>query len=406
MQRAMKKIDLREYERSEPIRLSVGARDALAHDELGLTITPVAGVESQYTLTPGSIVGAVETANMSVRIKPKIGIRQLMSIACYAIGKVTFQEREFEFPEASALPDALALVFGAAANRAFCRGLLHGYRSEDEALYTVRGRIRFGDHIRRRPGMPLPVEVSYDEFTDDILPNRLVKAAAFRLGRLRLGSRQAYNRLAWVAGKLSGVGLAEFPPNAVPEVQFDRLSEHYRGVVTLAELILRHGAFEARRGNVRASGFLMDMNRVYQEFVTVALRQSLKVSVRQFGERDISSLDVEGAVGLTPDLTWWDGGTCMFVGDAKYKAIDAKARNADLFQLLAYATATKLPGGLLVYAQGESDQTYTVQHSGKQLEIAVLDLSESLEDILARVDGIAFRIKALLGVAREGRHAA
>ena len=96
----------------------------------------------------------------------------------------------------------------------------------------------------------------------------------------------------------------------------------------------------------------------------------------------------------------------MFVGDAKYKKIDSKARNADLFQLLAYATATKLPGGLLVYAQGKTDQTYTVRNSGKQLEITALDLSESLEDILARVDGIAVRIKALLSVAREGRRAA
>ena len=406
MQRAKKKIDLREYQTSEPICLSVGARDALACDELGLTITPVTGVETKYTLTPSSTVGAVETADLSVRIAPKIGIRQLMSIACYAIGKVKFQEREFDFPEASALPDALALAFGAAASRAFCRGLLHGYRSQDEALYTVRGRIRFDEHIRRRHGMPLPIEVRYDEFTDDILPNRLIKAAAFRLGRLRLGSRQAYNRLAWIAGILGGVELAEFPPNAVPEVRFDRLSEHYRGVVTLAQVILRHGAFEARRGNVRASGFLMNMDRVFQEFVTVALRQSMKVSAHQFGERDISSLDVECTVGLTPDLTWWDGGTCMFVGDAKYKEIDKKARNDDLFQLLAYATASDLPGGLLVYAQGESDRTHTVQHCGKRLEIAVLDLSESLEDILARVDGIALRIEALLGVAGKGRRAA
>ena len=72
---------------------------------------------------------------------------------------------------------------------------------------------------------------------------------------------------------LDGVSLAEFPPKDVPEVEFSRLNEHYRGVVTLARLILRHGAFEARRGAVRATGFLMDMNQVFQEFVTVALRE-------------------------------------------------------------------------------------------------------------------------------------
>ena len=57
-----------------------------------------------------------------------------------------------------ALPDVLALALTSHARRAFSRGLLHGYRTEEEALYTVRGRIRFDEQIRRRFGIPLPVE--------------------------------------------------------------------------------------------------------------------------------------------------------------------------------------------------------------------------------------------------------
>ena len=47
----------------------------------------------------------------------------------------------------------LALI--AAARRAFGRGLLRGYLTEEEALHTVRGRIRFDEQIRRRYGIPL-----------------------------------------------------------------------------------------------------------------------------------------------------------------------------------------------------------------------------------------------------------
>ena len=61
---------------------------------------------------------------------------------------------------------------------------------------------------------------------------------------------------------------------------------------------------------------------------------------------------------LAPDLTWWDGPTCTFVGDAKYKNVSGeRVPNADLYQLLAYATALDLPGGLLAYARGEADQS-------------------------------------------------
>ena len=392
----MREIDLREYAPSPPLVLSVDERAALARKDLGLGIAPVDGTADKYTLTPGSVVGAVEAGGLSVYIEPKISIGRLLSLACYAIGKVELQEREFSFPEDSALPDALARAFGAAARRAFSRGLLHGYRTEEDALPAVRGRIRFDDQIRRRFGIPLPVEVRYDEFTDDILLNRLVKAAAHRLGRLGLRSREARSGVAWVAESMGDVSLVAYPRGAVPEVRFDRLNEHYRSVATLARLVLRHGAFEADRGQVRASGFLMDMNQVFQEFVTVALREELGVSERVFGEHSIGSLDEEGAVRLRPDLTWRDGSRCTFVGDVKYKQTDNGVPNADLYQLLAYTTALDLPGGLLIYAQGErKPSTHTVRHSGKRLEVAALDLSGTLKGTLTRVGELALRVTGL-----------
>ena len=374
-----------------------------------LRFDPVSDAEGVYTLTPGSDVGAVEVGDLSVLIRPKIGIPQLLSLACYAIGLVRFRAEDFDFPEQAALPDALALAFTSAAQGAFSRGLLHDYRTWEETLYGVRGRIRFADQIRRRPGLLLPLEVRYDEFTDDILANQLVKAAAMRLGGMRLRSDKARRALGWVVAMLDGVSLMEFPWKDVPEVEFSRLNEHYRGVVTLARLILRHGAFEARRGGVRASGFLMDMNQIFQEFVTVALREALGVPARLFGERWIASLDEGGRVGLRPDLVWHEGSTYRFVGDAKYKNITGdRVPNADLYQLLAYTTAVNLPGGLLIYAEGEKvdDTTYTVRLSGKQLRVYVLDLSGSLGDVLGRVRKLASCIARAVGGGVDSREPA
>ena len=404
----MRQIDLREYTRSEPYPLSVAERDDL-RTLLSLTIEPAVGEDATYHLTPGSTVGAVEIGDLSVLIRPKIGIPQVLSLACYAMGGFEPQEqRLFDFEEGEELPDILALALASAARKAFSRGLLHGYRTEEEALHTVRGRIRFDEQIRRRFGIALPVEVRYDEFTDDITENRLVKAAAVRLGRMRLRSQQARRGLGWIAALLENVSPAEFVPNNVPEVRFDRLNEHYRDVVGLARLILRHSAFRSERGKVRATGFLMDMNDVFQEFVTRSVREALGVSERVFLERNIGTLDKEGKVGLKPDLTWWDGEACTFVGDAKYKNIIGKRMpNADLYQLLAYITALDLPSGLLIYAQGEAETaTYNVQSSGRRLEVAALDLSGTLDTVLERVDCLADKISALRDEARRLRPAA
>ncbi len=392
----MRPLDLREYETSNPEALSVTERDALGGF---VSVKPAPGTETEYHLTPESTVGVLEIGDLSVSIRPKLPVSRVLYLASYAIGQIGFREERFDYADEPTLVEALVPAFAAAARRAFSRGLLHGYRTEEDSLQTVRGRIRIDDQIRRRFGIPVPLEVRYDDFTVDVLPNRLVKAAAFCLLGLRIHTPSRV-KLADVLSNLEDVRLVEFSSGALPEVRFDRLNEHYREVVELSRLILRHTSIETKRGSVRASGFLVDMNVVFQEFVTRALRQALGLSERTFpSDKRLPKvwLDEANSVRLKPDLTWWDRHECTFVGDAKYKKIDDKrVPNADLYQLLAYATALDLPGGLLIYAKGEDREVvHCVRHAGKRLEVAALDLSGPIDEIHARIGELANRVRAL-----------
>ena len=152
----------------------------------------------------------------------------------------------------------------------------------------------------------------------------------------------------------------------------------------------------------------MDMNQVFQDFVTQALREALGLSDRTFrSDRGIQRviLDEGGRIKLEPDISWWDGQRCTFVGDAKYKRVldGARVPNADLYQLLAYATALDLPGGLLVYArdEGEAEEvSHRVRHAGKRLEVAALDLTGTIDQLLDCVDALANRVRALRDTVR------
>lgn len=397
----MRRLDLQEYKESEPFRLSIDERETLRANLPSLAVEPASDSENTYILKPGATIGALDIGDLSVSIRPKLGIERVLFLASYAMGAFKLRDRErFEFRDEVTLVEALVPAFTSATRRAFARGLLHGYRTEDEALHIVRGRIRIDEQIRRRFGIPIPLEVRYDEFTDDMLMNRLVKAAAARLSRMHIRSPRSRADLGWIDARLDNVALVEFSPNAVPDVSFNRLTEHYRDVVALARLILRHSTIETERGVTRSAGFLMDMNRVFQDFVTLGLRESLGLSDRTFrSDSDIRgvTLDEGGGIKLKPDISWWDGRHCTFVGDAKYKRVrDERVPNADLYQLLAYATALDLPGGLLVYAQGEAeDVAHRVRHAGKQLEVAALDLSGTIDHMLDRVDTLAKRVRAL-----------
>ena len=404
----MRPLELREHQTSE-VTLSADELAALLRRQKALELRIEPADENHWRLTPGSTVGGLEIGDvLSVSIQPKLDIGRVFFLASYALGEFRLRDLEsFLYPEKDPPLETMARFFADAAQRAFVRGLLHGYRIEEEALLTVRGRIRFDEQIRRRFGAPLPIEVRYDDFTDDVLANRLVKAAALALGAMGLKDPTSRTRIARVAATLENVTPLSFAPPNIPKVTFDRLNEHYRRVIGLSRLILQHATVETGRGPVHASGFLMDMNKVFESFVRRALREAFGLPAHAFPDRSTAHLDLAEQIRLRPDLTWREAGRCVFVGDAKYKRIrDTQVPNADLYQLLAYATALDLPGGILIYAKGERDPAaYGVRNAGKQLEVFALDLAGEPAELLAQISALGDRVRAMASQAPVARAA-
>lgn len=119
--------------------------------------------------------------------------------------------------------------------------------------------------------------------------------------------------------------------------------------------------------------------------------------------RNTAAVASASRIGLEPDLSYWAGERCLFVGDVKYKRImPAGYPNADLYQLTAYTIATQLDSGMLVYASGETlDTVHEVRHLGKRLVIAPLDLGVPPERILQQVTTLAARIAEIAPAARH-----
>src|SRR5207245_11791572 len=119
---------------------------------------PAAG---RYIVTPVSSIVVATTKRLHVVIEPKLSIDRVFFLLGYA--------RHFQFaPQATTLTAREGIVepFVAAfldvLQRALRRGLLMGHLQREEALTTIRGRIRFAEQARRRYDLPLPIEVRYD----------------------------------------------------------------------------------------------------------------------------------------------------------------------------------------------------------------------------------------------------
>jgi 5-methylcytosine-specific restriction enzyme subunit McrC len=395
-----------EYGTITEVPLSTQERDALSAVAPSIRLSPSAGIEGAYDLTAGSHVGAIQLDSLSIIVEPKLPIDRLLFLISYTLGGAEFHARDFGFDPETVLLEAIIPGFAAQIRRAFRQGVLQGYRVTEEALPTVRGRLRFDDQLRNRFGIAPPAEVRFDDFTEDIELNRTIKAALNRLGRLRLRSELARRQLHAFDQILSRVARVDYPRGQVPQPSFDRLNEHYAPAIRLARLVLQATSFEVRHGDVRAAAFLIDMNRVFEDFVIAALRDVLGLGERTFPQGAVGRrlrLDESDRVKLKPDISWWDGQRCTFVGDVKYKKTkDLRVPNADLYQLLAYSIATDLPGGLLIYAAGEEEPgRHTVRNSGKQLDVVALDLAGSPDEVLRQIEDVADLIRAGRGRSRR-----
>lgn len=397
----MRTLRLREHRRTEAVRLDSRQVQGLLASGAGIRLAPSPRAPGRYDLTPGATVGTVVLDELRVDIRPKIPIRRLLFLLSYSVDRMRLLEPQATYEEAVDLLEAVAALFLASARAAIDRGLLQGYREEEDSLTVIRGRIRFDDQIRQRFGQAPPVEVRYDAFTPDIELNRLLKAAAYRLGRLRLRSAAQTSALRNLAAALAPVRLVEYAPSRLPEVRYNRLNEHYRPAVELARMILRGASLRHDLGATRAASFLVDMNQLFEDFVCRALRETLGLSERAFpraGKHPRLTLDRGGRVRLLPDLSWWEGRRCVFVGDVKYKRTkgSAVAMHPDLYQLLAYTVATGLDRGLLVYAAGEAeDCRHVVAESGTVLEVVTMDVDGEPADVLASIERVATKARRL-----------
>jgi 5-methylcytosine-specific restriction enzyme subunit McrC len=326
-----------------------------------------------------------------LHIKPKIPVPHLLFLLGYA-PQDPWQPDPVTVPDSDDLLPAMADLFALTARRTLDTGILHGYRTVEEDLPLVRGRIRTGAQLRRA-GLPLPVSVEYDDHTRDIAENRILLAALHRTARVpgiaptsRTLLRHLANRLTGVQRLPSGSALPRWTPN--------RLNARYRRALRLAELILTDRSVHLdAAGRHSTDGFLLDLAPVFESFLTAALSQALRphrVSCKPQDTRH--RLDEAGIIPIRPDLLLHRGGEILTVIDAKYINLTSQAPpTGHMYQLLSYCTVLGLPHGHLVYATAGSTKPtqHVIRNSGTAITAHVLDMTLPPKSLLHAVTDLA-----------------
>lgn len=227
------------------------------------------------------------------------------------------------------------------------RGLRSDYRTQQDNLFALRGKLQMAGHLRKSLCRRDQFFVEFDEFSPDRPENRLLHAALRRAldWTTSQSNQQLARELCFV---FADIQASLNPPTDFQRVRLDRSMAHYETALAWARLILTDESPLTGAGNHQAPSLLFPMEAVFEAFVAEHLPRQL---ARAFTLRtQASSLSLvrhldKNWFRLKPDLLVQASKQNRLILDTKWKLINSHQANGsdkyglsqnDFYQLYAY----------------------------------------------------------------------
>lgn len=342
-----------------------------------------------YRLAARGYVGGFRTANVRWEIRPKLPWDALPWLAAGVAGRAgDAAGPDYAAGLANLFAGRLAELVRARAEA----GLVRDYAERETEDATVRGRI---DFPRQARGPQQRFHLVTDEFTPDVVWNRVPLAAARRLLAVPGLAADARARLLDAVGPFAGVLETEPTPGELDRLRYDARTEAYRPLVGFCRLVLEQFGTPAASG----SAFLVNLEHLFQYHVGERLARPgvLRPGWGVTPQAELHLL-AEGtpAVTLRPDLLVRDAASRpRSVWDVKWKSPAHGPLPADVHQVLGYAAALGVPDAGLIYPGRRFAATTYRAPGGVRLRVVRLRLTGPPE----RRERAVARLARLLSVA-------
>lgn len=352
------------------------------------------GLKDRWRVSATSYVGTLVIDGVKLLIRPKIDPLNLFLLLEPGLPALAWQREAFEYDASSDLLASMVAFFARTLETTLATGLVRSYRTVTESRIAMRGRLDLAAQTRT-PGIMSPVACTYDDFTENVLENQVLRAAVRRASRVPGIKPHDRQHLLRHLVALDSVADVPVTRETFDEIHITRLNQHYLPALRLAHLLISNLSLADAFGSTSASSFMLDMNDLFQRFVSERLRRELRHKFEVIEEPPVY-LGAGRRVSMRPDLVFRDliSGQLAFVGDIKYKVSrDGTGRSNDYYQLLAYTTALDLPTGILIYckdAKSEVDKsTVVVRNSGKNLIARAIDLAGPPSSVEGEISTLA-----------------
>ena len=387
----MNVVSFREY---EPIRvlptLPTPDERAISVSELEVldTLSARLGLQliehvSRSLIRPRQYVGAIQMPTRVLEFLPKIettGTEDLpavrhnlleMLLVAYDLGGDTSGQAGLASRSVGWL-DLLIQLFCRALADQVRRGLVKRYRTEQDDLPTVRGRILIEQQLRRNLIHKERSACEFDEFDENHALNQLFKLVIGLMLRVagNVTTQQAARELMPAFQNVADV----HPTSAWRDgIKLDRMSERYGFCLSLAKLFLQGMTTDIYSGRQQSFALMFDMAELFERYIGKQMKKALRPNGHQVLLQHTKHYLVKDLktncrlFQLRPDIFVTTDQKPRCIVDTKWKRLQPSERKlgvaqADLYQMLAYSERYQCESILLLYPWSHSGGAFQGVH--------------------------------------------
>lgn len=303
--------------------------------------------------------------------------------------------------------DLLAAILSKGMAQLIKRGLGRAYVRNEEILAAPKGKMNLTTSIKMQTLRNKQVVCEFDEFSEDIFLNQLIKSTALLLIRSKEVNIERKKSLKKVLLVFEGVSEIDVQQIAWQKIQYDKNNRHYQMLINICYLIVNRMLINEKTGQYDMQHYEDEMilSSLYERFIR-AYYQRHYSNLRVSAAKIPWNLSLEGEEeSLLPDMktdiTLTDGEKTLII-DAKfyrkslqYHAIFNKRtfHSGNLYQLFTYVKNrdrehTGNVAGVLLYAKTDEeivpDNTYMMDKN--KMTITNLDLDGEFECIRSKLN--------------------
>ena len=216
-------------------------------------------------------------------------------------------------------------------------GLIKKYRTQEENIHALKGKLSFTKHIRKNLVHKERFYVENKVYDIDNAFNQVIKRGLIILKSIT-NNPKYISRINTLLISFENVSDVKIDHKSFTKLKYDRNKERYRAVVTLAKLIILRYNPDFKGGSENVIAIMFDMNLLFEQYIYI----KIKVLQRD-SEVGIKEVKVQNKVpfwenrGLKADIVIETYSNEVIVIDTKWKILKTDSpSDPDLKQMFVY----------------------------------------------------------------------